>query len=85
MNRRSEGVIATFNNDGTFNSIKIKEDRTDTLAKGTYELAEEGKFIISHETGKNKSDKVEIIEITDKFLKLKSPKENDIVILKRIQ
>jgi uncharacterized protein (TIGR03066 family) len=85
MNKRSEGVIATFYDDGTFISIKQKADYTDTLAKGTYELAGEGKFLVTHEKDKSKNDSIKVIELTDKIFKVQTPEEKDIIILKRIQ
>jgi uncharacterized protein (TIGR03066 family) len=84
-NERSEGVIATFYDDGTFISIRQKDDYTDTLSKGIYELAGEGKFLVTHEKDKSKNDSVEVIELTDKILKVHSPEEKDTIILKRIQ
>ena len=84
INKRSEGVVATFYDDRTFVSIKKRDNYTDTLAKGTYEMSQDGKFLLTQEPDKSEPDTVKIIEVTDKILKVHPPGEKDILILKRI-
>jgi hypothetical protein len=84
MSKNTAGLVATFNENGTFNSIKPKDGYNDTLAAGTYELADKGKFIVTHEHGQTHPDSVEIIELTAKILKVQTS-GRDTLVLKKIQ
>jgi hypothetical protein len=83
MNKNSEGIMATFRDNGTFISIKPKDGYNDTLGNGSYEISE-GKFLITHDSRTINTDTVEIIELSSKILKVQTLKK-DILILKKVQ
>ena len=84
MNKNSEGIIATFRDNGSFISIKTKNGYNDTLGNGSYELTSDEKFIVTHDNRTNNTDSVEIIELSSKILKVQTSKK-DILILKKVQ
>ena len=84
MNKSFAGLVATFNDNGTYNSIKPKDGYNDTLGVGTYEVTNKGKFIMTHERGQEHPDSAEIIELTSKILKVQTPGK-DTLVLKKIQ
>ncbi|HKB45380.1 MAG TPA: hypothetical protein VKC90_13360 [Chitinophagaceae bacterium] len=84
MNKNSEGIIATFRDDGTFISIRTKDGYSDTLGNGSYEVTSDEKFIVTHDNRTSNTDSVEIIELSSKILKVKTSKK-DILILKKVQ
>jgi hypothetical protein len=84
MKKNSEGIIATFNDNGTLISIKTKGEDRDTLGNGSYEVTSDGKFIITHDTGTTNIDTVEIIELNAEILKVQTSNK-DVLILKKIQ
>ena len=84
MKKNSEGIIATFNDNGTFISIKTKAEYRDTLGNGSYEVTSDGKFIVTHDTGTRNIDTVEIIELNAEILKVQTSNK-DVLILKKIQ
>jgi hypothetical protein len=84
MNENSKGVIATFNENGTFYSIQPEDGTSDTLETGTYELTEKDKFLVTHTKERQKEERVEVIELTDKIFKIQTS-DSEILTLKRIQ
>jgi hypothetical protein len=84
MNKNSEGIIATFRDNGTFISIRTKDGYSDTLGNGSYEVTSDEKFIVTHDNKTSNTDSVEIIELSSKILKVQTSKK-DILILKKIQ
>ncbi len=84
MNKNSEGIIATFRDDGTFISIRTKDGYSDTLGNGSYEVTSDEKLIVTHDNRTSNTDSVEIIELSSKILKVKTSKK-DILILKKVQ
>jgi hypothetical protein len=84
MKKNSEGLIATFNDNGTFISIKTQGEYKDTLGNGSYEITKDGKFIVTHDTGTRNTDTVEIIELNAKILKVQTSNK-DVLVLKKIQ
>ena len=84
MRKNSEGIVATFNDNGTFISIRTKNGYSDTLGNGSYEMTSDEKFIVTHDNRTNNTDSVEIIELSSKILKVKTSKK-DILILKKVQ
>ena len=84
MSKNSEGIIATFRDNGTFISIKTKDGYSDTLGNGSYEVTSDEKFIVTHDNRTSNTDSVEIIELSSKILKVKTSKK-DILVLKKVQ
>jgi hypothetical protein len=84
MRKNSEGIIATFRDNGSFISIRTKNGYSDTLGNGGYEMTSDEKFIVTHDNRTNNTDSVEIIELSSKILKVQTSKK-DILILKKVQ
>ena len=81
--KENDNKKVTFNKDKTCVSTTVDEGKTDTIATFQYNLINGGKTLITVDpTGDRKTDTVEIIELTAKLLKIKTP-TGDTVALKK--
>ena len=84
MDKTAAGIVAAFEDNGSFISIKTKDGYNDTLGNGNYEITSDDKFLVTHDIRTNNTDSVEIIELSSKILKVKTSKK-DVLILKKVQ
>ena len=82
MDRDNKGHTVQFDADGKYVSLRAPTDTTET---GSYEVINDGKFVVTHRNGSTSGgDTVKIAELTSDRIKVQTPND-DIYILKRVQ
>ena len=79
----NETKKVTFNKDKTCYSTTVFNGKTDTIANFQYTLTNGGKTLITVDpTGDRKTDTIQILELTSKVFKIKTP-PGDTIALKK--
>jgi hypothetical protein len=82
MDRKNQGLVATFRKNGSFVSVRPGEGKTDTTGIGDYKVSDDGKLLITMEVGARHPDTLPIIQLDSKMLKI-NIEDSEMLIFKR--
>jgi len=79
----NDGRTAQFTKDGRVISYEVEEGKKKERDHGTYQLQNEGEFIVTRMTDNEREDKLRILELSSNTFKVETPNK-EIVTLKRV-
>lgn len=82
IDKRNQGLVATFRKNGNFISVRPGEGKIDTTGYGDYKISDDGKFLITIEVGARHPDTLKITELNSKMLKITS-EDSEVIVFKR--